>query len=161
MLEEDYVWFAVDSHGEGERSFKRMAGIWCANCDLKYDSSSLGCVVTIQQGSSVQRVPAATRITQQCDECARAWKKQFCAATKLRREFLLNSLRRRRSFSAVSRVSSWLMKGGWCSIKERAVVKSVELPLCDKCHGSYTYETEYDLTRRTTDRAAQYALHNL
>ena len=36
------------------------------------DGSSLGCVVTIQQGSSVQRVPAATRILQQCDECARA-----------------------------------------------------------------------------------------
>ena len=45
MLAEDYVWFAVDSHGEGERSSKRMAGIWCANGEIKYDNSSLGCVV--------------------------------------------------------------------------------------------------------------------
>ena len=49
----------------------------------------------------------------------------------------------------MSRVSSWPTMGGWCSTKEKAVVKSVELLLCERCRGSYMCETEYDLNRRT------------
>ena len=54
MLEDKFVWFAVDGHGKRQNSSKRMAGIWWASCGAKYDNDSFGCVVPVQHEAGYQ-----------------------------------------------------------------------------------------------------------
>ena len=52
--QDDFVCFAVDSHGKLKKSSKTVAGKWCANCGATYDNNLFCCVVTLQHKAGYQ-----------------------------------------------------------------------------------------------------------